>query len=251
MGRLAHNHCAAFLGGVCAVAGSTAQVPSLEAQVATAVAEFEQLAGATVRDTLQRGADQLIGAGLEKVQRTLAQPLRRTATRRLRAELSSVQRNWVMGASTEKSEEAAPSPGASDWLYAVPTAPALTMFNRSWRTALALRLMVSFVPSGTRCMGVSCSSPTPCNAVLDVHGWHAFGCARGHVTCRHNALRDLWRDAARHAGCRASVEQVATELGTSARADVRVESDAAPWPLFWECHCLQYSASAPRAMTRQ
>jgi hypothetical protein len=237
MPPLATTHAAAYLGAAAAHPGK-ALMGDVRAAIEEAAREFEADAGKTIQGATGLTADGLDGAGQRKVQRTLARHLVRARTAQFRTSLTAERRCWVEAASVGKGADAETAPGASEWLYALPTCPQTTLYNRQWLTAVGLRMMLVVAPVGSTCEVSPSSSSTPCGARLDERGWHAFDCARAAVQGRHDEWTRMWAEAAREAGCRAATEQIAAELAlprhaTRARADVRVEG-LGPWPVFWD-----------------
>ena len=128
------------------------------------------------------------------------------------------------------------SPGASDWLFAMPGDPMTTMWNRCFMTCLAVRLLCPLAADGALCQVTSLASSSPCGAPMDCRGWHALGCGRASMNSRHDRWVELWTRAAREAGAHARSEQLATEIGLAeqppkVRSDIRIEALESPWPL--------------------
>ena len=183
--------------------------------------------------------EELLLQGRPKLQRDLGRRIRTAGTERFRQGLQLESRRLVEAAATGADGQGRRSPGASDWLYAVPSHPQLTLHDRFWRAAVALRLRLRLGGHARRCQVSHASTSVTCGAELDPELWHCLGCARQAVQGRHDSLAELWRLAAVEAGCHAAREQLAPELAgpdavTAQRADVRVEWADGSAPAFYD-----------------
>ena len=80
------------------------------------------------------------------------------------------------------------SPGASDWVTAIPTSPETTMSNIDFALCFKARLRLSQVALGYPCTYIQNSNGQECGKPLDAGVWHARVCARVPINERHNGL---------------------------------------------------------------
>jgi hypothetical protein len=97
------------------------------------------------------------------------------------------------------------------------------MSDDAYKIALRQRLHLPVAVAGAACAYTPLSSQVRCCKPLTATADHAHSCSFSQRMARHNAMRDLFCDFYRQAGCYASVEQAVTEIGheVAPKADIR------------------------------